>query len=303
MQFHRLISPQSQNLIEILSMGKPLRLNSDEHIHFFESNMKPAASIDLGTRIIIHTMDALEGRAFDQLEFGPEDVNPATGPIFINGARPGDVLAVHILSIRPINTGYAGAGSGTQRIVRQFHVIGDEIRFSDDISLEMQPMIGVIGVAPREGGYSSMVAGDHGGNMDCNLARAGATIYLPIFTEGGLLAMGDVHAIMGDGEVSGQGIEVAADIEIEVGIGKWRLRRPLIETDEVWATVAAARDLMAAARTAVGDIVDYVEMKFGLSSSEALLLVSLAGNVRVCQIVTDMPTARVELPKRLMRNV
>ena len=145
-----------------------------------------------------------------------------------------------------------------------------------------------------------MIAGDHGGNMDCNLARAGATIYLPIFTDGGLLAMGDVHAIMGDGEVSGQGIEVGADIEIEVGIENWQLKRPLIETDEVWATVAAARDFMTAAWTAVGDMVGYIGMKFGLSPSEALLLVSLAGNVRVCQIVTDMPTARVELLKRMV---
>jgi len=266
--------------------------------------MKPAASIDVNTKFIFHTMDALEGRAFKKPdEFGPEDVNPATGPIFINGAKPGTVLVVRILAIRPVNTGYAGAGSGAQRIVRQFNISGNEIRFSDHISLEMQPMIGVIGVAPREGRYSNMVAGDHGGNMDCNLARAGATVYLPIFTEGGLLAMGDVHAVMGDGEVGGQGIEVAADIEIEVGIENWRLKRPLIETDEVWATVAAARDFMTAAWTAVGDMVGYIGMRFGLSPPEALLLVSLAGNVRVCQIVTDMPTARVELPKRTKMNV
>lgn len=142
-----------------------------------------------------------------------------------------------------------------------------------------------------------MIAGDHGGNMDCNLARAGATVYLPIFIDGGLLAMGDVHAVMGDGEVGGQGIEVGAEIEIEVAIENWQLKRPFIETDEVWATVAAASDFMTAAWTAVGDMVDYIGMKFGLSPPEALLLVSLAGNIRVCQIVTAMPTARVELPK------
>jgi len=285
-------------------MPKPLRLNSDEHIHFFEPNMKPAVSIELNSKIILQTMDALEGRAFNPPEtFGPEGVNPATGPIFINGLRPGDVLAVRILSIRPINNGYASAGSGPQRIMKEFNVNGNEIRFSDDISLEIKPMVGVIGVAPREGRHSNMVAGDHGGNMDCNLAGAGAAVYLPIFTEGGLLALGDVHAIMGDGEVSGQGIEVGADIEIEVGIENMKLKRPLIETDEVWATVAAAGDFMTAAWTAVGDIVEYMGMKFGLSPSEALLLVSLAGNVRVCQIVTDMPTARVELPKRIIKNV
>ena len=82
-----------------------------------------------------------------------------------------------------------------------------------------------------------------------------------------------------------------------------KLKRPFIETDEVWATVAAAGDFVTAAWTAVGDIVEYMGMKFGLSPSEALLLVSLAGNVRVCQIVTDMPTARVELPKRIIKNV
>jgi amidase len=165
-------------------------------------------------------------------------------------------------------------------------------------------MIGVIGVAPRSGRYDNTIAGDHGGNMDCNLVRAGSTIYLPIFVEGGLLAMGDVHATMGDGEVGGQGIEVAAEVEIEVGtMRNWSLRRPFIETDEVWATVAAARNLVKAAWVAVEDMANYVSMKFGLSDAEALLLLSAAGDVRVCQIVTEMPTARFELPKGILRSL
>lgn len=289
----------------MIKMVQCIRLNSEKHIHYFEPNIDPAIRVEANARIILQTMDALEGRAFNPPgEFSPEDVNPATGPIFIEGAKPGDVLAVKVLAIRPAGAGYAGVGSGAHRIMRQFHVGSNGIRFSEGISLEAHPMIGVIGVAPRVGRYSNTTAGDHGGNMDCNLIRAGSTIYLPIFVEGGLIAIGDVHAAMGDGEVGGQGIEVAAEVEIEVGtMQNWALRRPFIETDEVWATVAAARDLVKAAWVAVGDMADYVSRKFGFSDAEALLLLSAAGDVRVCQIVTEMPTARFELSKRILRNL
>jgi len=196
-------------------MTRSIRLDSEKHSHYFQPDIKPAIRVESNTKIILHVMDALEGRAFNPPDnLRPEDVNPATGPIFVKGLKPGDVLAVKVLAIRPIGTGYAGAGSGAKRIMRQFYFSGNGIRFSDYISLRARPMIGVIGVAPRKGRYSNMIAGDHGGNLDCNLVRAGSTIYLPIFVEGGLLAIGDVHATMGDGEVGGQGIEVAAEVEV-----------------------------------------------------------------------------------------
>ena len=291
-------------------MNNTLKLGSEKHIHFFDPDMPPAIRIQPNTRITVDALDALEGRAFNgSRKFEIEDVNPATGPIFVEGAEPGDVLAVRILTIRPVGVGYAGAGGKggalgdriPERLMRRFDA-NPEIRFSDRITLEAHPSIGVIGVAPPEGRYSTMDAGDYGGNLDCNLVCKGATVHLPVAVEGGLLALGDVHAVMGDGEVGGQGIETAAEVELEIGVMKdWPIRRPLIETDEVWATVAAASDFETAAWTAVQDMVFFIATQTGMEDAEAFLLVSLAGQVRVCQIVTPMPTARVEFSKRILR--
>ncbi|HID05869.1 MAG TPA: acetamidase [Armatimonadetes bacterium] len=260
-------------------------------------------------KVVVEVLDAYEGRAIDaSAKFCREDVNPATGPIFVCGAMPGDVLAIRICAIHPAGIGYAGIGAGalsgriSERLIQQFE-IGDAIHFSRGITLIPQPMIGVIGVAPCAGRLSTMDAGAHGGNMDCNLARAGATVYLPVFVEGGLLAIGDVHALMGDGEVGGQGIEVTAEVELEIGIIKnWSLKRPMIETDDVWATVAAGDDFESAVWMAVHDMVDFLTSQLNITDGEALLLISLTGDVRVCQIVTSTPTARVEFPERLLSN-
>jgi len=295
------------------------KLSSDHHIYYFEPHAKPALRVSPGERVLLEIEDALSGQVTEEYarlspaERDPidqEQANPATGPIFISDAEPGDAVAVHINRIETLGRGFASVGNGALRgkikepLIRFFDSDRDDIEFCTGITIPRCPMVGVIGVAPLNDRISTRYPGDHGGNMDANLIREGTTVYLPVFAPGALLALGDVHAVMGDGEVNGQGIETRAMVEIQVGVLKRRgLKRPLIETDEVWATIACHEDLEEAAWLAVEDMTEFLQKQMHISASEAFLLTGLTGDIRICQMVVPLRTVRVEIPKKVMQGV
>jgi amidase len=175
------------------------------------------------------------------------------------------------------------------------------VHFSDDIHLPLNKMIGVIGVAPKNEEISCGVPDYHGGNMDCKEIKEGATVLLPVYVPGALLALGDLHAVMADGEVSVTGVEVGGMVTVTVDLIKSTdYPLPMIINDDYVMTLASDEDLDVAVEMAVSNMVDYLTKAKGFSREDAVMLISLIADVRICQVVDAKRTARVEFPKKLL---
>lgn len=159
-------------------------------------------------------------------------------------------------------------------------------------------MIGVLGVAPAEGSVHCAVPGDHGSNMDTKLIKVGSKVYLPVFVSGANLALGDLHACMGDGELSGTGIETAGRVCLQVEVIKDRkLARPMLETSDAVYTLASRADIQEAVQTAVHDMVEFLMLQKELDFADAYRLLSAACDIQISQLVNDTITVRVRAPK------
>lgn len=231
----------------------------------------------------------------------------SVGPIFVEGAMPGDTLCVEILAIEfgPQGVMVTSKGLG---------VLGDRItepdtkiipikdgfaHFSDEIRLPLTPMVGVCGVAPKPGlDIHCAVPGDHGANMDTKMVKVGSKVYLPVEVAGALLAVGDLHACMGDGELSGTGIETPGRICIKTTVYRDRpVTRPVIETADGLYFLASAQTLEQATKIAVADTVEFLMKKLSLCFPDAYRLLSATCDIQISQVVNDLVTVRVHCPK------
>lgn len=290
------------------------RVGNDKVIFSFSAANEPALRVSPGDEVEFHTRDALNGSikgpgdSVDRVDF--RRVNPATGPVYVEGADPGDTLTVDVLEITPIGQSFIvtlpGLGvlgdrvkQGSTKIVRLEEGYGI---FSGDIRLPLSPMIGVIGVAPAEGEIPNSTPGDHGGNLDTNPVSRGATIYLPVFVDGALFALGDVHALMGDGEMCIAGLECDAVVKVRLDLIKGEsIPGPRIRQGKHFMTLASHEDLKQAVAMAADRMVDYLMNKTGLPWTEAYMLISIAANARISQVVDPLMTARVEVDYELLR--
>lgn len=270
-------------------------LDASSVIWAFAPDLLPAYMVSSGETVLVLTRDALDGLVQPGMVDKPriERANPATGPIAVQGLRPGQTLAVDILDIALPAAGFLTCGERPCF----FEFRQGQTLFADGIRLRTEPMIGTIGLAPGEGAISASLPGDHGGNMDTRDIAAGATLYLHARVPGGLLALGDVHALQADGESSGQGIETAAAVTLRLRVlDAAPSPRPYLVRAGVLMTIASAPTLDEAARQANEDmkriLVDYAL----LSSAEAKMLLGLLADVRVSQMVNPLKTARVALP-------
>lgn len=274
---------------------------------------EPVAHIKAGESFIVETHDCRTGTITRSDQVGAlldtRFVNPATGPIAIEGVRGGDAICVEIehleverglglMVTRPGVTSIAITDQAQLRIVECDGTYADVGSFKVPVS----PMIGVLGVAPGGDPVSTFYGGDHGGNMDTVLIAAGSRVYLPTFLDGGMVYFGDVHAAMGDGEVFLSGVEIAGRIQARVTARKtWSLPTPLVETDESIALVASAKTFDEAARAAMAKAVDLL-VAAGMDPVDAGFLMSAAGNLRVSQYLplAGLVHCRFELPKKVL---
>ncbi|MTK08920.1 MAG: acetamidase [Hungatella sp.] len=284
--------------------------------HMLSKDNPPCERIRAGETVAFETYDCFtnqflpEEATFENVVRKPG--NPATGPLFIEGAMPGDMLKIDILDLvlGPVGVVMLGPGSGSekeffsQKTLKRIPVIDGFAHYSEQLKLPITPMIGVIGVAPAGEGVSTITPMDHGGNMDCTQIRKGVTLYLPVFTEGALLSLGDFHAIMGDGEVEDCGLEIEGKAVLRVNVVKNRncVPYPMIETSEKLITIASAEDVEAAWRKAVRQMYDFLKEKIGLDDNDAGMLLTLAGNLVICQTVNPMKTVRMEFPRYITRS-
>lgn len=276
-----------------------LRIPRDRFTYEFSADTPPVARIAPGTSLVVETYDTSSGRIHrpeDVPDFvrvrDPRKVNPAAGPIYVEGAAAGDALVVEILDIRLQPQGFvrvlAGAGVLQDGIepngVLMVRVDGDHLVVGDRVRLRARPMIGVIGCAPAGGTAYTAEPGPQGGNLDINAVTVGARVHLPVLVPGGLLAIGDVHAAMGDGEVSGTGVEINAEVTVGVQLEKGAApARPWVETAEHWIATGSAPTLEAAVEVAVDGLCRLLVERLHLSRTEAFLLISARGDVRIGQ--------------------
>jgi acetamidase/formamidase len=235
-----------------------------------------------------------------------------TGPVYVEGAEPGDALEVKILSIDlPIDYGYNGCSgfvpsncdrSAGTKIV-QLDRKDMTAEFFPGIFIPLHPFFGSIGVAPAPelGRVSSNPPGRHAGNIDNKELVAGSTLYIPVFAPGALFEIGDGHAAQGDGEVDQTAIETSLRARIQLTVRKgMNLKWPRAETATDYICMATDPDLTAATTAAIQEMVDFLSSTRGLTKHQAYQLVSVAGNVAVTQLV-DKPNVgvHVRIPKSI----
>ncbi|CAG9623199.1 acetamidase/formamidase family protein [Sutcliffiella rhizosphaerae] len=280
-------------------------------IYDFNKNHKPVLSVPSGSTLEIETFDCFQNQIqSEDTEITGIDwnrVNPATGPVYIEEAMPGDVLKVKIEKLEIGNQGVMVVGPNLgvmghriEKMESKIIPIREGKAIFNEIEIPLNPMIGVIGVAPDGEGISCGTPDSHGGNMDNKMVTEGATLYFPVFTEGALFATGDFHAAMGDGEISVSGIEVPGKVTLTLEVLKnENLEHPMLENEEVVTTIVSAKTLDEAAKKATEVMIDRVVDNTGMSLSETTMLMSAVGQLEVCQIVDPLVTARFAVPKKI----
>lgn len=287
--------------------------SSEATIYAFDKKNPPQLRIKAGECVKIITKDCFSNQVDDNhrlTDINWNQINPATGPIFVEGAEAGDILKVSIDSITVADQGVCAVGPGfgliplpemTQKIIP---IRDQQLHFSDEIILPLNPMIGVIGVAPKEEPISTGTPAEHGGNMDTKLIKEGATLYLPIFVEGALFALGDLHAAMGDGEIGGSGVEVAGEVIVTIDLIKeQKLTHPVVENEESFAFLVSRKTIDDALTEATNIGVQKLAEKLKISLEEATMLGSIACDAEISQLVDPQLTARFVIPKKLLPHL
>ncbi len=288
----------------------------------------PKHRIAAGTRIVTWTEDCFDGqvktaRDLPSKVLPPGHDNPQTGPFYIEGAEPGDTIAVHVLKLEPARD-YAvssfGPGFGALVGTDRTAMLGPEFpettwRYDLDATratarassadgrhawtIPVAPFLGCLGVAPAAGEVRSTIApGAFGGNMDCPEVRAGNTVFLGVNAPGALLSFGDGHYAMGDGEIMGAAVEGAMNVEVIVDLVKRQTTSvPRIESDKEVMFVGWGRPLEDAARVAFKAMVDWVRERRGMPEIDAYQFVSQAARAPIVQLVDPEYTVLVKVEK------
>jgi len=292
-----------------------IKVSKEDHIWKYSADMKPVVSVNPGTTLEIETWDCFTGQVQSEsdtlLTLDMNRINSATGPVEVIGAQPGDSLSVTLVDIKP---GPQGAGmvipEWGQLIdhtkapqTRIFSVKDGTITMqSNGVTFPTRPMFGVIGVAPASGEIGTFLADRHGGNMDDHLNGIGATIHLPVFQPGGMLAIGDMHASMGDGEISGTGVEIGGTATIKVDLikgksGGW----PITELSDSWVTHGTTADSIdGALKIACEEAAKLLVDEWGFTMEDAYVFLSVAGDLGIAQYCHPSPgsvIAKMRVPK------
>ena len=314
-----------------MSIGERHTIHRHHVHHGWDNALEGALEIDSGDVVELEIVDASGGQlgpsssAADLTALDFARVNPVTGPVYVRGAQPGDVLEVELLEFGRRDWGWTGIIPGfgllsdrfTQPALKlwSFDEGMREAVFRDDIRIPVHPFPGTIGVAPAEPGPHSVVPPRScGGNMDIRHLTAGTTLYLPVQVEGALFSAGDTHAAQGDGEVCGTAIETALTMSARLTLRRdLRIRQPQFTVPHpllsgrdpagYWATTGIADDLLDAARLATLHMLEHLVDHHGCSDEEAYMLASVAVDLTVSEVV-DVPNWLVSafVPQSIFRR-
>jgi len=304
-----------------------------EHVHwgYYDPAVKPVLRIASGDTVRVETMIArglqrlrAAGVKDDEIpealkvveravtERGP-GAHPMSGPIWIEGAEPGDALEVKIVGFEFLHPyGVSGFIPGGGTLPDEFPYVGFHLvrfdpragtaTFAPGITLKLAPFFGSIGVAPNPlvGRISSGPPGPHAGNLDNKELVAGSTLYLPVHVPGALLSIGDGHAMQGDGEVTGTALETSlrGTVQVTVRKGK-RLTWPRAETPTHYIAMGLHVDLDEAAKLATHEMIEFLVAEKKMTRDEAYVLCSVAADLHVTQVVDGTKGVHVMLAKSI----
>ena len=290
-----------------------IELDDSKTLFSFDKDLEPVLKVPSGETVRIRTKDCFGNQLLgpeDQLsEIDWEAINPATGPIYVEGAVAGGTLKVHIdnIELDAQTSSCTGKDEGVcgdrfNDWATHFCKVEDgKVVWDDRLSIPVAPMIGVIGVAPEGEPVNCGTPGKHGGNMDNTAIAAGATLYFPVAVDGALVGCGDMHAVMGDGEVSVSGAEVAGYATVTLtALPELSVPNPLIENDTHFGIIVSAESLDKAAELAVQQMIDLLASCTNESEADLVMLLSLVADVRVCQMVDPEKTVRFMVPKYVL---
>lgn len=288
---------------------------SSAHIHgSFDRTISPAAHCRSGDTALFHCVDcycgALHTDRMNRSDMQVRIANPATGPLYIEEAKAGDILKVEILDIRPDTKGCMSARPGIgayeiePAVCRVFAVDPDAMTVDfDGRTLSLKPMIGVIGTAPAGQPVDTETPDAHGGNMDIKDMNAGNILYLPVNVDGALLSMGDIHGVQGDGETLICALEMNGMVTVRVTVLKNRpdIPTPMIESPTHFMTTAAAPSLDDCAIAAARKMHRFLMAHTDLDNPHAGMLLSLKGDLRISQIVNPQKGCIMAFPKDVVK--
>jgi acetamidase/formamidase len=292
--------------------------NEQTHTKFSRA-IEPAVRVPSGSIIEVFTHEATGGQVTptstvdDAASIDWDRIHTLTGPVYVEGAEPGDVLAVRLLELEPADWGWMEihpefgflTGEFDKPVLQTFALDTEknEVEFADGVRISLKPFAGVMGVAPdTDEMLNTIPPRANGGNLDDPNLVAGTTVYFPVFVPGGLFSIGDTHAVQGHGEVSGTAIETPMRIVYEISVikGGRSIPEPQYETDEYYATTGFATTIDEAAKKATRYMIDYLVETKGLSREQAYMLCSLAGDLKIAETV-DVPHMLVtmHMPKHI----
>ena len=297
-------------------------LSSDQTHNKFSSTIEPVLRVATGAIIEAYTEEASDRQLTpgsneeDLMNISFDPIHPLTGPVYVEGAQPGDILAVTLHEIEIGEWGWNAIFPGFGYLVDEFENPklktfsfnpGDEsIEFTSGVTIPLRPFPGVMGVAPATDSLLSTIPPRaNGGNMDNPYLTTGTTVYFPVFVDGGLFSIGDTHAAQGLGEVCGTAIEAPMRIvyEIELITGR-SIPEPQYETDTYYAVTAYGTSLDVAAKKATKYMIEHLVQEKGLSREDAYMVCSLAGDLHIAEVV-DVPHVLVamHIPKQIFNRL
>ena len=290
------------------------RIGRDEIIWAFGPDLEPVLEVDPGETVTFETNDCFTGqiRSEDDLvtDIDLERINSATGPVAIRGAEPGDSLIAEILDVRPIDVGFACLIPGFGQLIEQvespvtrlFRVEDGWIEMNERVRFPAKPMVGVVGVATGGETLSNGLAGLHGGNLDDHWHGKGAKIFFPVRQPGGMFAVGDMHAAMGDGEICFTGVEIAGEVDVRFDVLKGKQATwPVTELEDRWVPHATATDYADALQLVSEEAAKLLVDEHGFTIEDAFIFLSVACDAGVAQACKPAPhfgtIARFSIPK------
>lgn len=305
---------------------KEHRLTAEPTHSVWDRSLQPRLNIHPGDEVQFECVDASGGQVkpgmttTEYLTIDRTRIHALTGPIWIEGAAPGDVLQVEVLATRHAGWGWTSVVEGLGLLKDRFaepylfhwHLEGESTSSLAPAVVPVRPFLGVMGVARADdGAFRTRPPGPFGGNLDVRELCAGSTLYLPVFNSGALFSCGDGHAAQGDGEVCINGIECPLDVTLRFNLHKQQaLTGPIIEANEsaapdsiadAWVVVETGEDLLAAARGATSRMIDLLMSRWGFSAVHAYLLCSVALRLRLSQVVNEpVHTVSAALSKQIL---
>ncbi|TML84987.1 MAG: hypothetical protein E6G08_16145 [Actinobacteria bacterium] len=289
------------------------RISRDEVVWAFGPDLVPVLEVEPGDVVTFETNDCFTGQIRSENDLVTEidlgRINSATGPVAVRGAEPGDSLVAEIVDVRPIEWGVAtlipGFGQLIERVqaplTRVFEVRDGWIRQTEKIRFPARPMVGVVGVATDGETLSNGLAGRHGGNLDNHLHGKGARIYFPVRQPGGMFAVGDMHASMGDGEICFTGVEIAGEVDVRFDVLKGKQATwPVTELAERWVAHATALEFDEALKLCAEEAARLLVDEHGFSMEDAFIFLSVACDAGIAQACKPAPgfgtIARFSIP-------